>query len=420
MDTNIKRGGTVLFRLCWIAYTASYITRLNYSTAMSSMLAAGLFDKTFGGYLGTGFFACYGLGQLANGFLGDRIQPKHMIGIGITASGVMNILMAVLTNRYALLAAWCVNGYCCSMLWAPVIRCFSEYLVAEARSRAGVSISSTIPLGGIISYLMSSLVLGVSGSYRMLFIVSGIIGIAVGAIWVFGMNSLGGYFTEVKPIITAENGIASGSDSATRKDTRPFFVLLATTGVLLAMICIFFNGVLKDGVTLWIPTLLSDGFGVSPSAASLVMTFLPVMNLAGAYVARFLDRRFFRNELATVCFMFGLSFVAVFLLYLIGRLSVVLAAFLVAVCTSSMLGANSMLLTFIPLSYSKIGRSSSITGFFDACSYLASAVSSPVIALISDNYGWDITVLSWCGVALAGALFAGIGIPLWKKGKEKI
>ena len=166
--------------------------------------------------------------------------------------------------------------------------------------------------------------------------------------------------------------------------------------------------------------MLSDGFGVSPSVASLVITLLPIVNLAGAYVARFLDRRFFRNELTTVCFMFGLSFGAVFLLYLIGSLSVVLAAFLVAACTSSMLGANSMLLTFIPLSYSKIGRSSSITGFFDACSYLASAVSSPVIALVSENYGWDITVLSWCGVALAGALFAGIGIPLWKKGREKI
>ena len=420
MDSKIKRGGTVLFWLCWIAYTTSYITRLNYSTAMSTMITEGLFDKTFGGYLGTGFFACYGLGQLANGFLGDRIKPKYMIGIGITASGIMNLLMALLADKYALLAVWCVNGYCCSMLWAPVIRCFSEYMVAEKRNKAGVSISSTIPLGGIISYLLSSLVLGMSGSYRMLFTASGIIGIAVGALWIFGMNSLSGYFADVKPIIAAENGIASGSDTAIRKDNRSFFVLLATTGALLAMVCIFFNGVLKDGVTLWIPTLLSDGFVVSPSVASLVITLLPIVNLAGAYVARFLDRRFFRNELTTVCFMFGLSFVAVFLLYLIGSLSVVLAAFLVAACTSSMLGANSMLLTFIPLSYSKIGRSSSITGFFDACSYLASAVSSPVIALVSENYGWDITVLSWCGVALAGALFAGIGIPLWKKGREKI
>ena len=29
MDSKIKRGGTVLFWLCWIAYTTSYITRLN-------------------------------------------------------------------------------------------------------------------------------------------------------------------------------------------------------------------------------------------------------------------------------------------------------------------------------------------------------------------------------------------------------
>lgn len=420
METRIKRGSTVLFWLCWIAYTTSYVTRLNYSTAMSTMIAEGLFGKTFGGYLGTGFFACYGIGQLVNGFLGDRIRPKYMIGIGITASGVMNLFMAVLTNRYALLGVWCINGYCCSMLWAPVIRCFSEYMVAEKRSKAGISVSSTIPVGGIISYLLSSLILGTSGSYRMLFAVSGCIGIAVGALWVCGMNSIRAYLEEVQPLVAAENGVASGSGTPTRKDTRPFFVLLAATGALLATVCVFFNGALKDGVTLWIPTLLSDGFGVSPSVASLVMTLLPIVNLAGAYVARYLDRRFFRNEMTTVCCMFGLSFVAVLLLYLAGSLSVLLAAFFVAVCTSSMLGANSMLLTFIPLSYSKVGRSSSVTGFFDACSYLASAGASPVIALVSEKYGWDITILSWCGVALAGALFAGVGIPLWKKGREKI
>jgi sugar phosphate permease len=98
----------------------------------------------------------------------------------------------------------------------------------------------------------------------------------------------------------------------------------------------------------------------------------------------------------------------------------IFAVVFLALTTAAMLGANNMFLTFIPLNFCKVGRASSVTGFLDACSYLASALSGVTIGVIADNYGWNTTVLVWAAVAVSGAVISLIGVSYWKKGKEKL
>lgn len=402
--TVIRKKAKTLFYLCFLVYTTSYITRLNLSTSMNDMINAGCFDKEFGGAVATGFLVCYGIGQLLNGFLGDRISPRVMLSVGIIMSGVMNILMGLFTSAGMLMTVWCLNGFFCSMLWAPVVRCFSEFMPKDVRSRAGVMISVTIPLGGVLAYLTGSIMLKVA-DYRALFVLSGCIGIAAGIIWLAGTGRLSSYFTEVRTLTIAERTAMSKKNGT----SVSFLKLIFTTGLIFAVFCILFNGVLKDGITVWIPTFLSERFEVSSSFAALISLILPIVNLLGAFAANYLNNRFFKNEYKTVATMFSVSALSVLLLYLAGSVSPVLSALLIALCTSSMLGANTMLLTFIPLRYSALGCSSSVTGFLDACSYLASAVASVSFGVISSSGGWDLTIASWGAVAILGLAFAVIG-----------
>jgi OPA family glycerol-3-phosphate transporter-like MFS transporter len=93
------------------------------------------------------------------------------------------------------------------------------------------------------------------------------------------------------------------------------------------------------------------------------------------------------------------------------------AVIMLALTTASMLGVNTMFLTFIPLNFSNVGRASSVTGFLDACSYLASAASGVTIGVITESYGWNTTVITWIAVAFLGALVSFLGINSWKKGR---
>lgn len=393
----------------------NYLARYGFSTSMSEMVADGIFDITFAGAVGTAFLAAYGTGQLVNGLIGDKIHPKFMIFIGLVGSAVMNILVGLSSNAVLIIILWCLNGYFCSMLWAPLVRCFSDFLLKKQQVKAGTSISASIPIGNILSYLIASFFLKTM-SWRMVFIFSGVIVIAMSFVWLLGMSSLKDYLNAVKveKVKEIQKDIVSVKAPVSGKRLMP---LLIATGLVFTIIGIFFNGILKDGVTLWVPTYVSQFFGTDASVASLVTIILPLFNLVGAYLAVRLFKKVLKNEMLTATVMFMISVVSLTFLFFFGRYSMILAVVMLALTTASMLGANTMFLTFIPLNFSNVGRASSVTGFLDACSYLASAVSGVTIGVVAKTYGWDTTVITWIAVAFLGASVSFFGIKAWKKGR---
>jgi OPA family glycerol-3-phosphate transporter-like MFS transporter len=401
--------------LCWFSYMINYLARYGFSTSMSEMVADGIFDITFAGAVGTAFLAAYGTGQLVNGLIGDKIHPKFMIFIGLVGSAVMNILVGLSSNAVLIIILWCLNGYFCSMLWAPLVRCFSDFLLKKQQVKAGTSISASIPIGNILSYLIASFFLKTM-SWRMVFIFYGVIVIAMSFVWLLGMSSLKDYLNAVKveKVKEIQKDIVSVKAPVSGKRLMP---LLIATGLVFTIIGIFFNGILKDGVTLWVPTYVSQFFGTDASVASLVTIILPLFNLVGAYLAVRLFKKVLKNEMLTATVMFMISVVSLTFLFFFGRYSMILAVVMLALTTASMLGANTMFLTFIPLNFSNVGRASSVTGFLDACSYLASAVSGVTIGVVAKTYGWDTTVITWIAVAFLGASVSFFGI---KHGKRQI
>ena len=412
---EFERNAKKLTMLCWFSYMINYLARYGFSTSMSEMVADGIFDITFAGAVGTAFLAAYGTGQLVNGLIGDKVHPKFMIFIGLVGSAVMNILVGLSSNPVLIIILWCFNGYFCSMLWAPLVRCFSDFLLKKQQLKAGTSISSSIPIGNILSYLIASFFLKTM-SWRMVFIFSGVIVMAMGFVWLLGMSSLKDYLNAVKveKVKEIQKDIVSVKAPVSGKRLMP---LLIATGLVFTIIGIFFNGILKDGVTLWVPTYVSQFFGTDASVASLVTIILPLFNLVGAYLAVRLFKKVLKNEMLTATVMFMISVVSLTFLFFFGRYSMILAVVMLALTTASMLGANTMFLTFIPLNFSNVGRASSVTGFLDACSYLASAVSGVTIGVVAKTYGWDTTVITWIAVAFLGASVSFFGIKAWKKGR---
>jgi OPA family glycerol-3-phosphate transporter-like MFS transporter len=288
-------------------------------------------------------------------------------------------------------------------------------LLKKQQVKAGTSISASIPIGNILSYLIASFFLKTM-SWRMVFIFSGVIVIAMSFVWLLGMSSLKDYLNAVKveKVKEIQKDIVSVKAPVSGKRLMP---LLIATGLVFTIIGIFFNGILKDGVTLWVPTYVSQFFGTDASVASLVTIILPLFNLVGAYLAVRLFKKVLKNEMLTATVMFMISVVSLTFLFFFGRYSMILAVVMLALTTASMLGANTMFLTFIPLNFSNVGRASSVTGFLDACSYLASAVSGVTIGVVAKTYGWDTTVITWIAVAFLGASVSFFGIKAWKKGR---
>ena len=418
-DKEISKSVRRLFLLCWFAYSMSYIGRLNFSACMAEIAAEGSLTKAYLGSIGTGFLACYGAGQLVNGLLGDKISPKYMVGTGLFGAGLANIFMGLNTAPGLMFFIWCANGWFHSMLWSPIVRVLSEWLPKDNQSKAGVNISTTIPVGTIASYTLSSVVLSVAG-WRAVFVIDGALLAVASLIWFGGITSIKEYIARREGIKTPEHSDKAGAQPQETGKSRSMPALIIGTGLIFAVFAILFNGILKDGVTLWVPTFITEFFHVEPNFSAALSVILPVVSLAGGYTALWANKKYFNNELTTAGVYFLISAAAIACLFLFGKRNIVLAVILIAVSLSSMLGVNGMLLTFIPFHFGRLGKAASITGFLNACSYFASAVSSVTIGVIAENSGWNITILSWLIVALCGMVVCFAGKGFWANGRSRI
>ena len=83
--------------------------------------------------------------------------------------------------------------------------------------------------------------------------------------------------------------------------------MLLIPGVLIALGPVVLHGMIKDGVTSWVPAYVTEIFQVEPAFAALVTTLLPIVNLSGAAAAKFVYERICRNEFGASAIFFGIA-----------------------------------------------------------------------------------------------------------------
>ncbi|MBO5702189.1 MAG: MFS transporter [Clostridia bacterium] len=409
-----RQKSNILFALCFLAYTFSYFGRYNYSTCVDSMTEAGLLDKSFGGIISAAYLIFYGAGQFINGRLGVRVSPKLMVAIGLLGSGCSNLLMGSMSNKYVFLVLWAANGFFNSMLWSPIIRVFTDWMTQSQRLKAGANVSLTIPVGMTLSYSISALMLDIA-NWRAVFIACGSLLCIGGAIWIIGISGLKPYIKTmsernselIKPNLTSDGD----------KTTKPSLTLklFFGTGIVFIAIIALFNGSLKDAVLSWAPTYLQDTYNFNDAQASLVSTLLPLFSVAGPYVAIFIDKHIFKNEVATSGVMFavaGISLVAVVLLK--GSMPLVAVA-LLALSMCCMWAVNTMILTFVPYRFGGLGISSAVTGTLNCTAYISASSCTVLYGSMAKSQNWSATVLVWTAFAICGAIACFGLAALWKK-----
>ena len=416
---RVGRCATQIFLYCFLAYTCSYVGRKNFNACLPAMIEDGLLVKSFGGLVTTAFMLAYGAGQFINGILGSKIRPKFMIGIGLCGAGICNLSMGFATTPYILPVIWALNGLFNSMLWAPIIRVFTDLLPAERRTRDGTNLAASCSVGAILAYLIPSVILDLAG-WRAVFYVSGGILLSAFLTWVIGNRALSSYTKMMEEACRIERSslreaALAKENTPRKKSSRSLFPVVIASGLWLAIFGLICNGALRDAVESWAPTMLSEKFQLSSSMASLISVIIPVISISGTYVANWLHEKFIRNELYTACIMFGVAALCVGGLFLFRSGSSVVSAVFMAVSVSAMWGANHMFLTLIPYHFAPLNLSAAVTGLLNSIIYFATAACSFLYGVLSDLAGWDALTLVWLCIGVCGALFSALGGVVWAK-----
>ena len=409
-----RKYSNVLFALCFLAYTFSYFGRYNYSTCLASMTAAGLLDKSFGGIISSAYLVCYGAGQFINGRLGVKVSPKLMVAIGLLGSGCANLMMGSMSNKYIFLIVWAANGFFNSMLWSPIIRVFTDWMTQSQRLKAGANVSLTIPVGMTLSYSISSLMLDIA-DWRAVFIACGSLLCLGGVIWIVGVSGLKPYIKTMSERNLELLKINLKPDEENKIKPSLTLKLFFGTGIVFIAIIALFNGSLKDAVLSWAPTYLQDTYNFTDSEASLVSTLLPLFSVAGPYIAIFIDKRIFKNEVTTSGVMFGIAALSLVVVVLLKGSMPLVAVALLALAMCCMWAVNTMILTFVPYRFGGLGISSAVTGTLNCTAYISASCCTILYGGMADSQSWSATVLVWTAFAIGGAIACFGLAALWKK-----
>lgn len=389
------------FWICWLTYFCTYLGRLNFSASMAEIISAEGFSKSALGMVGSGLFFAYGIGQLASGILGDILNPKRLIFLGITLSSLMNIGMGLADSPGMMVALWSVNGFAQAMVWSPMVRIISDRMTHAQCVKTCVNMATTTPAGTLCAFLLCAVIIPLS-NWRMVFFITGGFMLVISLLWLMGMTRLERLLERYG--IVEENPVMPVSAPERGKGGVPFGKIFLASGLALICAAALLHGILKDGVMTWTPTYLTEMFQIDAVFSIAVTMIVPIVNLAGVYLANFFNRRFFHSEITTAAFFFILTVVSLLVLNFWGNCSMVLSLILLSITSSAMLAINTMVVNLVPLRYQRLGKVSTITGILNSLTYVGAAVSIYGIGVVSEQFGWVVTQYVWLAIALLGLL----------------
>ena len=395
--TDKKRINAAIF-LFAMTYMVSYMTRINLGAVITEIVAQTGMTKTMLSAAVTGSAVTYGLGQLISGYIGDRVSPKRLVFLGLLVTAVMNLLIPLCADHIQMTAVWCVNGLAQAFMWPPMVKLMVGLFSQSDYQRASTMVSWGSSFGTIAIYLLSPLLIMAAG-WRLLFAVTALCGFAMALCW----NKF------CREPAFEETPKPSGRVSGDGQDAKVFTPLLGAI-----MFAIVLQGALRDGVTTWMPSFVSETFRLSSEVSILSGVCLPVFAIVSLRLALVLYQRMPGKPLHCAALIFSLGAAAALALSAVSGGSPAASIVCMAVLTGSMHGVNLMLICMVPPFFQRHGNISTVSGILNSCTYIGSAISTYGIALLSESAGWQVTAFVWFVIAALGAGVCAVCSRVWK------
>jgi sugar phosphate permease len=405
-------GETRMVWTIWLAYGAFYFCRTNLSAAVPGMeapVSAGGLGLTSAqtGLILASLKVAYGVGQLLNGQLSERISPRVLLAIGMLGSAALNVVFGLGAGFYFLLFVWATNGYVQSLGWTPCVRVVSNWVPPLRRGRAIGIVGTGYQVTASLTYLVATQSAEHFG-WRGALLVPSVLLAASAVVMLL--------FLREEP----DTGRTEAGDVAPRTPftRRPLGEVLLLTLSNPALWCLGLSlGLLnacRYGFVDWGIKHLIEVQETGVGKAGLQYFVLPLGGVPGAYLAGWATDRFFGGRRAPVI---------VGLLVLLGLLTIVYESVartsatatlgLLVVIGFCVFGPQVLLVGTAPADMARRGTAAAGAGFVNFLGYMGASAGDIVTGhyLDKDSGNWQVVIHIWAAWAFAAALFAGL---LWR------
>ncbi len=389
------------YLILWIEYALIYMTKNCFNAAMADIVYEGVLTKTQTGLISAVFYIFYGPLQIVGGMMADRHNPEKLIKIGLISSGILNLMLYFRHDYVSMLILWGLNGIAQFAVWPAIVKIITCQLAPSDRKNGAFYIAFASIGGLLASYLTAALIT----RWEYNFLLSGIVLLALAALWVTECHTVDRYMVRDAEI----------AQDTPHKDTVPTGKLFARTGFYWIVLFFFFRTLVDQSIKAFSPTMLTELYpGVTPSLGNLLNVLIIGGTLLGAVLIRRVYPGKIRSEVTGMLVFSAVCIPCSVLMMFSGtiHIAIVVACLCIVSC---FLNCGTVLVNCGNTHFGSYGKSATAAGIVNAAASIAFIFNSYGIALIADNFGWWavlLTLLIFMGLTVALILPA---VPRWRK-----
>lgn len=403
-DRRFRRAEASTLLVLWLAYGAFYFCRTNLSAAVPGLEHDLGLSKTEIGWILGSFKVVYGVGQLVNGQIAERIGARRLLAIGMLGSAALNVLFGLGTGFYFLLFVWACNGYFQSLGWSPTMRVAANWYPAVRRGRAIAIIGTGYQLAGSLTFVVAGWSAEWLGWQGAVFVPAAVLtASAVYMLATLEENPATAVDAAAAATAAAQPAASWRANVAATLTNPRLWLLALALGLLNA--CRY--GFLDWGVS-HLMEVQSAGLGVS----ALKYSILPFGGIAGTLLTGWATDRFFGGRRVPVMIGSLVALAALVLAYdAIIRTNAVASVLVLGAIGALIFGPQVLLVGTTPVDMARRGTAAAACGFVNFFGYLGAAAGDQVTGTLVDQSGWQAALWFWAGCALGAAIVVA---PLWR------
>ena len=402
------------FLVFWlfVLSAVAYLDRVNLSIAGAKLTEEFAISNVQLGFVFSAFLLGYALFQTPAGWLADRFGPRRVLTAGVVWWGVFSALTAGISHRIAnvvmaLLALRFLLGAGEAIIYPASNQFVARWIPRQERGKANGFIFAGVGIGAgvtppFISYFM------LHYGWRSSFLVSALIGLAVGAVWFLAARDT----PEEHPSVSAEElaSIQKGIVDAKNPDSGgllPWRRILSSRNVWILSLAYFCFGYVAWVFFSWFYLYLARVRGLNLKASALYAT-LPFLAMAvcsplGGAISDALTKKYGPRLGRSSVAVLGFVLTAIFIVLGSATQDTRVASFVLAG------GAGSLYLSqsaFWAVSADLGGKSSgSLSGFMNMANQIGGMITVSFTPFLADRFGWsagfDVAAAAACVGAIA-------------------
>lgn len=268
----------------WLGYALFYFTRKSFNAAAPEILASGILSRSDIGLLATLFYITYGVSKFVSGIVSDRSNARYFMGIGLIATGVVNILFGFSTSLWAFALLWALNAFFQGFGSPVCARLLTAWYSRTERGGWWALWNTAHNVGGALIPLVMAAV-ALHYGWRVGMMVAGLLAIGVGMVlcWrlrdrpqAIGLPPVGDWRHDALEVAQQQEGAG-----LSRKEILAKYVLL-NPYIWLLSLCYVLVYVVRAAINDWGNLYMSETLGVDLVTANTAVSMFELGGFIGA------------------------------------------------------------------------------------------------------------------------------------------